>query len=164
MAHKFDDWPTLAEAAEQLNASLRTIWRHNERGQLEIQKRARPGLKPVNVVNPRDLDKLKPAPYVTSPAPIEETAVQVRKAQTPSLLDVERIVSILQGRHDAVTIDRKPILKLSEVRQLTGISVHRLKQAIEAGSLKAYRDGEWGRGYRLRRSDLDAYIVKGPKK
>jgi hypothetical protein len=171
MAQNTDSWPTFAEAAEQLNASLRTMWRYNARGQLEVQKRPQPGRKPVNVVNPRDLEKLKPAPYVVAPEnmhlAVHQNAAQAPAPRTGSQPGLEAILSIFTDRLKAVTIDtkdtvrisEKPILKLTEVHALTGIPIERLRQAITDGRLKARLDSEWGRGYRVRRGDLDAFIA-----
>lgn len=56
-------------------------------------------------------------------------------------------------------LDVKPILKLSEAQRLTGLPRAVLMAAIKERRLKAH-DKKWGRGWRMKRADLDAYISK----
>jgi excisionase family DNA binding protein len=57
----------------------------------------------------------------------------------------------------AVAIENKPLLTISEARKLTGLSDGHLREAIHAGKLKGKIIG---RGYRIKRTDLDDYIKK----
>jgi excisionase family DNA binding protein len=59
----------------------------------------------------------------------------------------------------AVPISEKLMLSLKEAAALAGISRDRLLTAIEAGGLKASKD-TLGRGWRVKRDDLDAYVKK----
>ncbi len=71
---------------------------------------------------------------------------------------IEKIAS--QGQHgpaQGVPIPDKLVLSLKESAALAGIPRARLLQAIESGKLKASKD-TIGRGWRVKRSDLDAYV------
>ncbi len=59
----------------------------------------------------------------------------------------------------AVPISDKLVLSLKESAALAGISRDRLLSAIESGKLKASKD-TIGRGWRVKRDDLDAYVKK----
>lgn len=56
-----------------------------------------------------------------------------------------------------VPIESKPLLMLDEARALTGLSRNHLLEAIHAKKLKAR---VIGRAWRIKRSDLDAYLKK----
>src|SRR5690348_7977261 len=71
------EWPTESEAAALLGASVKTLHRYAAKGLIEIQKRPRPGKKPENVCNPRDIERLKPAAHVMpESAPVRLPAVR----------------------------------------------------------------------------------------
>jgi hypothetical protein len=55
------DWLTEAEAAAELDCSVRTIQRYASDGKIEMRKRQREGRKPESVCNPSDVDKLRPS-------------------------------------------------------------------------------------------------------
>jgi excisionase family DNA binding protein len=54
-------------------------------------------------------------------------------------------------------LSHKLVLKLSEAAQLSGLSHNHLREAIRAGKLKSRIIG---RGFKVKRSDLDAYVRK----
>ena len=56
----------------------------------------------------------------------------------------------------AVPIEHKTLLTLTEAQAVTGLSRSILRQAIEAGALKAKTIGK---AWRVKRSDLDIYVV-----
>jgi len=56
-----------------------------------------------------------------------------------------------------VPIEAKPLLSLSEAQALTGLSRNTLRAAIDAGKLKAQRIGK---GWKVKRRDLDSWIEK----
>jgi excisionase family DNA binding protein len=57
----------------------------------------------------------------------------------------------------SVPIESKPLLTIAEAHALTGLSDGHLREAIHAGRLKGKIIG---RGYRIKRADLDKYIGK----
>jgi excisionase family DNA binding protein len=88
----------------------------------------------------------------------EQTALALAQPAQVALL--ERLASVLGSIREArpaVPLADKPLLKLDEAAQLTGLSRGILREAVEKGSLKAKIVG---RAWRIKRADLDAYIAK----
>jgi len=52
-------WPGEAQAASILGRSIKTLMRYAEQRKIEVRKRPIPGRKPMNIFNPRDLQRLK---------------------------------------------------------------------------------------------------------
>jgi hypothetical protein len=151
------DWPTIKQAAQELKASVRTIWRHSKRGALEIRKRPVPSRKPINVCNPSDIDKLKPAPYIiTQEAGDGSGGVEMMLPISKVSDALERIVSIFHERQNAVTVAR-PIeriwLTLEEARSYSGRSRSCLLRMCREGKLVAEKDGGW----KIRRVSLEEF-------
>ena len=73
----------------------------------------------------------------------------------------ESVAAALEARPDiapaAVPVFEKLTLSLTEASQLSGLSRNHLRQAIEEKKLKARIIG---RGWRVKRDDLDAYVRK----
>ncbi len=163
-----DDWPTLEEAATTLETSVRTMWRHIERGDVEVRKRALPGRKPANIVNPRDVDKLRPQPFVMPAAPPEEMQTAVVPVLPSSLergvidgiaaalKSLSGVVSIPPASNLTVPIDRKLWLTLAEAVAYTGFGSSVLRRGITDGTLEAQRGGPNGATI-VRRSSLEAF-------
>jgi len=57
----------------------------------------------------------------------------------------------------SVPIEAKPLLTLAECRSLTGLSRDILREAVRGRKLKAKIIGK---GYRIKRVDLDSYVAK----
>lgn len=57
----------------------------------------------------------------------------------------------------AVDIGQKIMLTLADAAALSSLSEHHLREAVKAGELKAKIIG---RGYKVKRTDLDAYVRK----
>jgi excisionase family DNA binding protein len=80
--------------------------------------------------------------------------------------DAERIIAALEslkataapnGNEPHISLTDKLTLSLTEAALLAGLSRHHLRAAIEAKKLKARI---LGRGWRVKRSDLDSYVSK----
>lgn len=145
-AEDVQDWPTIEQAAGELKASIRTIWRHNERGVLEIRKRPIAGRKPVNVCNPHDLNKLKPPPYVVKSDSAEFISSQEMMLPVSRVGDaLERIVTIFQERQDAVTMALPPSQKLwltlGEARIYSGLGRKDLIELAASGKVQTRMSG-----------------------
>jgi excisionase family DNA binding protein len=69
------------------------------------------------------------------------------------------LVKLLDGARTARPsigdLAAKPLLKLDEACELTGLSRQTLREAIEAGTLKAQIIG---RAWRVKRDDLNRYL------
>jgi excisionase family DNA binding protein len=86
-----------------------------------------------------------------------------RHTQLVALVSAVREIVQAAPTHADVTLSDlavKPLLKLDEAARLTGLSRAILREAIEAGSLKAKIVG---RAWRVRRVDLDAYVSESFK-
>jgi excisionase family DNA binding protein len=75
---------------------------------------------------------------------------------------VEAIRGLLTGGSDkprsaSIRVSEKILLTINDCRLLTGLSRQILRQAIEDGKLKG---GIIGRGFRIRREDLDKFVKK----
>jgi predicted transcriptional regulator len=68
---------------------------------------------------------------------------------------VEAIASREEPRNSSVRVSEKLLLNLNDCRLLTGLSEANLRDAIKNGNLKAK---VIGRGYKIKRSDLDLFI------
>ncbi len=162
MAQSLADWPTIEEAAAQLNTSVRTMWRHAEARRVEMRKRPRPGKKPENVCNPRDVEKLMPAAHVMPPEKAGAETGLARRVQNgaphPWQGALERIATILSaqqdGRIDTIGPTQQLWLSLKEASTLAGLSRKYLLRACEEGRLESVRDG---RRRRIRRASLEAF-------
>ena len=94
----------------------------------------------------------------------EAEAVTEQLAIAPSAF-MQRFALMLQGMQatpsaaisPAVAIENKPLLTIKETRKLTGLSDGHLRRAIHDDKLKGKIIG---RGYRIKRTDLDNYIKK----
>jgi excisionase family DNA binding protein len=68
---------------------------------------------------------------------------------------VEAMTSREESRSASVRVSEKLLLAVSDCRLLTGLSEQSLREAIHAGKLKAKIIG---RGYKIKRQDLDGFI------
>jgi excisionase family DNA binding protein len=77
--------------------------------------------------------------------------------------DRERFIAALESlaeapnRRGGASVGEKIILTLDDAASLTSLSKRTLREAIKAGDLKAKIIG---RGWKIKRSDLDAYAAK----
>jgi excisionase family DNA binding protein len=70
---------------------------------------------------------------------------------------VEAMTSREESRSASVRVSEKLLLTVNDCRLLTGLSEQSLREAIHAGKLKAKIIG---RGYKVKRTDLDEFINK----
>lgn len=172
-------WPSVEEAAVALRTSARSIIRHNERGELEFRKRPRPGKKPENVVNPADLERLKPQPYPVRmengtgarfqdeianlpPPPMagdrfERFLNAIEAATTQRALPpAPEPAAAPRPEPPAVALDRKLWLTLPEASVYSGISSSKLRAAANEGLLRARPDGPRG-ALIIKRASLEEF-------
>jgi excisionase family DNA binding protein len=106
----------------------------------------------------------EPLPEQESTALVSATKGDAsRQSQLVALVSAVREIVQAAPTHTDVTLSDlavKPLLKLDEAARLTGLSRAILREAIEAGSLKAKIVG---RAWRVRRVDLDAYVAESFK-
>ncbi len=104
-----------------------------------------------------------PAPKKESNALVSMTMGDASRQTFVALVSAVREIVQATPTHADVSLSDlavKPLLKLDEAARLTGLSRAILREAIEAGSLKAKIVG---RAWRVRRVDLDAYVSESFK-
>jgi excisionase family DNA binding protein len=160
------------QAAEFLGISVRTLQRHVQRGELqstEIKVEKGGQLRRETVFDREELERFKANPpqqkkpsvtamTVTTPqAVMSDTSVTTDKAvmsaQPVTSDGFQRLLTAIESQ----SVGQKVLLTLKDCRQLTGLSGEYLREAIHAGELKARIIG---RGWKVKRSDLDAYVKK----
>jgi len=177
-APALSEWLTKQQAAETLGVSTKTIESFAAGGKLQSAKRSQIGRPPAVVYHPADVTRLanerhaNPAYVVpssdagagavvasprTSPtaspsaSPIQ--AMQERTVEDLRLalrLAVERIQ---QDSGNPVALTDRVFLTVQEAAQLTGLPRTYLKELMREEKIPALKTG---RGWRLRRRDLEA--------
>lgn len=161
------------EACEFLGVSERSMARYAAQGKVQVTytKGTRGN---VAVYNDADLRKLKEElaePVSIRPSVINEnhaTSASLAKRSMASIPDLfnhlhardEALISALTSlsHHRAtVAIESKLTLDLVEASMLSGLSKQRLREAIKDKKLKGKIIG---RGWRIKRADLEIYIQK----
>lgn len=97
----------------------------------------------------------------------QETGIAVQKpgefTEFGEIATVDKLASIIEGllsqgeNQPKVPVADKLLLTMAEAQVLTGLSREFLKDAIASGELKAKLIGK---GWRIKRSDLDEYVDK----
>jgi excisionase family DNA binding protein len=157
------------EAAEHLGVSTRLVEKYSSEGRLGEVTYIRGRTGKQAEYDRQAVEKLKAV--LDTP----DTAIATR---TPDArLFAAHLVEILERREQAnieairglltdgsdnprsasVRVSEKVLLTISDCRLLTGLSDASLRNAIHSGKLKARI---LGRGYKIKRSDLDRYIEK----
>ncbi|MCA1616434.1 MAG: helix-turn-helix domain-containing protein [Acidobacteria bacterium] len=168
------------QAAEFLGVSVRAVERYTQQGRLSVHYE--PGrTRPVAVYREGELEPLRneiavnlyhqrPAVEKGNAANPEQggdvgevTALQRAGGGSPEALAVlvrevaSATVGALRAEAATVPLADKLTLNLTEAAQLSGLSRAHLRAAIAEKKLKARIIG---RGWRVKRSDLDAYVAK----
>jgi excisionase family DNA binding protein len=164
-----ESWPTETEAAAQLGTSAKTIARYASQGKIEVRKRPRPGKKPENICNPRDVDRLRPVAHVMPDTGTQDDALSDEfvegaknvlalrpkpQPETAAFLDFIRTIATAIETQRRIVQMPTLWLTLKEAAELSGLSKNYLKRMIESTKLQAVRDR---RGWRIRRAALEAF-------
>jgi excisionase family DNA binding protein len=166
------------EAAKYLGMSVRSLQRLTSEG---LFKPALTGNKGAAVYDAAELrqwrdmsederrrardDARKPAPGVLSPmtvmtgkADVTGNGVMTVTRDTPDARrEFAQMIAEAVASKPALSVADKLTLSLAEAAQLSGLSRGHLREAIEQKKLKARIIG---RGWRVKRDDLDAYVRK----
>jgi excisionase family DNA binding protein len=154
------------EAAEALGISIRLVERYAGEGRLGEVKYVRGRTGKQADYDEQAVEKLKAEleapdhPATALQAPNSQHAGLSVLANTERLINTLEALGFTRGHSPAPSIAdlaAKPILTLAEAHALTGLSRGILRDAIDAGKLKAKIIG---RAWRVKRVDLDAYIRK----
>ena len=162
------------EAAEYLGITVRTLQRHMAANRISFRGGRDTGKEATFTAGDLDGFKADQASLTASVSPVvsplsENVSPAPQQAlqaafQTPDIAPLgERLILALEGVlsptavNSPVPVADKLTLSLAEASQLSGLSRNHLRQAIEDKKLKARIIG---RGWRVKRSDLDAYVKK----
>jgi excisionase family DNA binding protein len=158
---------TKAEAAQTLKVSTRAVERYTSKGKLNVSYRDKEGGGTIAVYDAAEVEKLKAEienPPKTKPIKQPDTTtngkalarVEVSRQMNPLL---EVLAQVLQptNKPNVMEAAQKLTLSLAEAAVLSGLSKGFLSTAIHSKKLKAAKRG---RGWNVKRTDLDAYINK----
>jgi excisionase family DNA binding protein len=151
---------TKQEAADYLGVSIRTIESYAAQNKLSVSY-ARGKRGQVAMFDDEELDRLKAE--LSEPIYPQRPAVAgssekltIRPDAALGTIDtlalVERLSELFQSR---IRLTEKLTLSLEEAAELSGLSQYRLRVDTRQGKLKSIGGGK---GYRIKRVDLDAYI------
>jgi excisionase family DNA binding protein len=157
------------DAAAFLGVSLRTLENHSRRGRLSVKyvkgptgDRADFDERELRVLRDElDADRA-PRPSVVREPPASPEAEARSLAPLSALRQPELLESLLAlaaGRKSQprASVGEKMMLSPAEAAALAGLSENFIRAAMKAGKLKAKI---YGRGYKIKRTDLDAYVKK----
>lgn len=159
------------EAADYLGVSTRAIERYTAQGKLTPSyEKGRTG--PAPVYDQAQLDELKK--QMDESAEATHSTVQREKSdksdkadkhdkhgalvlRSGSRADLAAFITALDKARGLSIADiaAKPLLTRAEAQRYTGLSRELLHEAVESGKVKEIK---LGRAYRIKRTDLDAYI------
>ena len=146
-----DDWFTKSQAAGLLQVSEKTVERLAHKGVIRRETRKRPGVRPLVVYHPDDLQKIKdsqiPRVEIVSQAeaPQQQPALVPRADLLPSLLQN------LFPSPDLIPLRHKLFLTLKEAARFAGLPQATIRRLIHSAALPAVKAGGW----RIKRSDLE---------
>jgi hypothetical protein len=162
---------TKQEAADYLDVSVRTVESYAAQNKLSVTY-ARGKRGQVAMFDDEELQRLKAElsepiyPQRPTVAGSPEKLTTRPNGQSNALAQVDtfavldRLAEMLKAQkeheYSKVKLSEKLTLDLSEAAQLSGLSEWRLRTDAKAGKLKSITGG---RGYRVRRADLDAYVA-----
>lgn len=153
---------TKQEAATFLGVSIRSIESYANQGKLSVSY-ARGPRGQIAQFDDEELQKLKAEleqpKYPTRP--IVQSGSSEKLATRPNgslgaidtLTLIDRMSELFQSR---IRLTEKLTLSLEEAAELSGLSQYRLRADTRLGKLKSITGGK---GYRVKRADLDAYIA-----
>jgi excisionase family DNA binding protein len=159
------------EAGAYLNVSTRAIERYTAQGKLTPSyEKGRTG--PAPVYDQAQLDELKK--QMDEAADVVHSAIKTDKRdkgdkgdktdkdsalvlRSGSRADLAAFIAVIDKARGQSIADlaAKPLLTRDEAQRLTGLSRGLLKEAVAAGKLK---ERLLGRAYRIKRTELEAYI------
>jgi excisionase family DNA binding protein len=155
------------EAASFLDVSERAIERYTSKGKLHVRYEDKPSGGTVAVYDEDEVAKLKSELEQPAPLTTLSTTTPTPRQQTTSLSPVgasewaqvfsAAFVAQQETQASTVSITDKLTLNLEEAARLSGLSRGFLAAAIHDGKLNAAKRG---RGWNIKRSDLDTYINK----
>lgn len=149
-------WLTKQQAAQALGVSIKTVENLHSSKQLQKAKRTRPGLPPIAVYHPDDVERLRKArqppngqPFVL---PANASLPAARDTVVPNKLDFSVLFENL-SRTSNVRIAERVYLTMAEASAYSGLPRTHLHNLIKEATLPALKTGA---GWRIRRRDLES--------
>ncbi len=164
MRNDITNWPDLPETAAQLGLPEAEITRLVRRKLLRRRTRRIHGVA-VTVIDPASIEEFRrrppappeneliPAPPL-SPAPL---SFHVNGLEAAFLALLQNLQATRATPPQAVPIERRIFLSLSEAVEFSGLPAAFLRKLIAEGDLKSVRTGG---GWRIPRAELEALAVK----
>jgi hypothetical protein len=145
MAEDYSGWLTKQEIMKELGLSERTLERMLQRHEIQRAYRRVPGRKPITVISPDDVERLRAEVVQPAPAPTqEERALTIRQRSGMELL------ALLRNTAQVPTLPL--FLSLKEASEFTGRRQSLLRRLIPQKKLKKV----WlDHGYRIPRKELE---------
>jgi excisionase family DNA binding protein len=140
-----DSWPTKLDVTRETGISERTIERLIQRGEIRRELRHVPGRKPISILHPDDVVKLRAE--TLKPVPVPKT--ELVKRENADTFPLTAFLAQFQN----IKLTEKLYLTVKEASQFSGLPESYLRRQIKAGGIPAVRIG----GYRIKRDDLVRY-------
>ncbi len=154
-ANPYADWPTKQQVADETGVSVRTLERMIQQKQLQVAQRRISGRKPLVVISPADVERLKqeslePQAFVMPEEKKRAGSKALTRATPPAaLLDA---ISVLASQSaTSVRLAERVFLSVPEAAAFTGLPKSYLYKQVRSGELKALKLGGW----KIRRRDLE---------
>ena len=142
------NWLTKTQAAGFLQVSEKTIERLATKGDVRRSTRKRPGVRPLPVYAPDDLQKVKDSQIPK----VEILPAQEKAALVPALDPRRDLPSFLQTLFPSdLPLRDKLFLTIKEAARFAGLPQATIRRLIHAGKIPAVKAGGW----RIKRSGLE---------
>jgi hypothetical protein len=152
---RFAGWKTKAEIVEELGISERTLERMLQRKKITRGQKRIPGRKPITVIAPQDVEKLRAEMVQPEPGQSAQTTVPALRQQTaPALRQSQQALEAVQLHRTTDQIPLIPLfLNLKASSRYVGLPEETLKRCIREGKVKAFE----GRTYFIARAELERF-------
>ena len=149
MDDTIDDWYTKSQAAAFLKISEKTIERLASKGEIRRATRKRPGVRPLPVYDPDDLQQIRDS-QIPRVEIVSQAEPQQRSALVPRAVDL--LPSLLQNLLPSdLPLRDKLFLTVKEAARFAGLPQATIRRLIRAAKIPAVKAGGW----RIKRSDLE---------
>jgi excisionase family DNA binding protein len=154
------DWLTKAQVAQILGVAEKTVDRLAVKGKLQKQTRERPGLPPVVVFHPGDVERERvarnqPTEAFVVPDGVNSAVGQQLVSRVPDMSELYGLMGGVIGHATAEMMVRQdfPVfLTTQQAAEYSGLSEDFLLKLVRAGTLRRVAGM---RGFRYKKTDLD---------
>lgn len=155
---------TKQEAAKHIGISVRALERYTQQGRIKVKYvRGNRGAKTAHY-EVSDLEMLKQELETPIVKPVVDSKISPMGELQNNYQIIERFAAVLAEALNeretsvsaTISLGEKLILTLREAQAITNLSRRVLRDAIKAGKLRAQIIG---RGYKIKRSDLEEFVA-----